>query len=49
MIFTPCRDGITHNNHEYASLEDTVPGVTVLLHAVLDRADRLVAAAPAAH
>ena len=40
MIFTPCRDGITHNNHEYASMEDSVPGVTVLLHAVLARANR---------
>ena len=40
MIFTPCRDGITHNNHEFASLEDTVPGVNVLLHAALARANR---------
>ncbi|MEO6877653.1 MAG: Zn-dependent hydrolase [Gemmatimonadaceae bacterium] len=40
MIFTPCKDGITHNNHEYASKEESVPGVRVLLHAVLARADR---------
>jgi N-carbamoyl-L-amino-acid hydrolase len=40
MIFTPCHDGITHNNHEFASMEDTAPGVNVLLHAVLARADR---------
>jgi N-carbamoyl-L-amino-acid hydrolase len=40
MIFTPCKDGITHNNHEDTALEDTVPGVTVLLHAVLARANR---------
>ena len=40
MIFTPCRDGITHNNHEYASMEDTAPGVNVLLHSVLARANR---------
>jgi N-carbamoyl-L-amino-acid hydrolase len=40
MIFTPCKDGITHNNHEFASMEETAPGVNVLLHAVLKRADR---------
>ena len=40
MIFTPCRDGITHNNHEHAGLEETVPGIIVLLHAALKRADR---------
>jgi N-carbamoyl-L-amino-acid hydrolase len=40
MIFTPCRDGISHNEAEHAEPEDTVPGVNVLLHAVLARADR---------
>jgi beta-ureidopropionase / N-carbamoyl-L-amino-acid hydrolase len=40
MIFTPCRDGITHNNHEFADLERTLPGVNVLLNAVLARANR---------
>jgi N-carbamoyl-L-amino-acid hydrolase len=40
MIFTPCRDGITHNNHEFASMDDSVPGATVLLYAVLARANR---------
>lgn len=40
MIFTPCTDGITHNNHEHASLEDITPGVNVLLHAALARANR---------
>jgi len=40
MIFTPCRDGITHNNNEFASRDDTAPGVNVLLHAVLARANR---------
>lgn len=39
MIFTPCRDGITHNNNEHADLGRTVPGVNVLLHAVLARAN----------
>ena len=40
MIFTPCRDGITHNNREHAEMSRTVPGVNVLLHAVLARASR---------
>jgi N-carbamoyl-L-amino-acid hydrolase len=40
MIFTPCKDGITHNNNEHATLERTVPGVNVLLNAVLARANR---------
>lgn len=40
MIFTPCRDGITHNNAEYAAPEDIAPGANVLLHALVARADR---------
>ncbi|MEZ5728452.1 MAG: Zn-dependent hydrolase [Burkholderiaceae bacterium] len=40
MIFTPCTDGITHNNHEHATRERTVPGVRVLANAVLARANR---------
>ena len=40
MIFTPCRDGITHNNHEHTALEQTLPGIKVLLHAALARANR---------
>ena len=40
MIFTPCRDGISHNEAEHAELDYTVPGVNVLLHAVLARANR---------
>jgi N-carbamoyl-L-amino-acid hydrolase len=40
MIFTPCRDGISHNEAEHAEMDDTVPGVNVLLHAALARADR---------
>jgi len=40
MIFTPCRDGVTHNEAEDISLEATLPGVNVLLHAVLARANR---------
>ena len=40
MIFTPCRDGISHNEAEHAELDYTVPGVNVLLHAVVARANR---------
>ena len=40
MIFTPCRDGISHNEAEHAELDYTSPGVDVLLHAVLARANR---------
>ena len=40
MIFTPCRGGITHNEAEDIALDATLPGVTVLLHAVLARANR---------
>lgn len=39
MIFTPCRDGISHNGREYIEPGYTAPGVNVLLHAVLRRAD----------
>jgi beta-ureidopropionase / N-carbamoyl-L-amino-acid hydrolase len=40
MIFTPCRGGITHNNHEEVEPARILPGVNVLLHAVLARANR---------
>ena len=40
MIFTPCTDGITHNNNEHATLERSVPGVNVLANVVLKRAQR---------
>ncbi|TPK59128.1 Zn-dependent hydrolase [Mesorhizobium sp. B2-4-19] len=39
MIFTPCRNGITHNEAEHIELEYTVPGVNVLLNAVVRRAN----------
>ena len=38
MIFTPCKDGITHNNREHSTLEATLPGVRVLAQVVLARA-----------
>jgi N-carbamoyl-L-amino-acid hydrolase len=40
MIFSPCKDGITHNNHEHADLERTVPAANVLANVVLERANR---------
>ena len=40
MIFTPCRGGITHNDHEEIDLAKTVAGVNLLLIAVARRADR---------
>lgn len=38
MIFTPCRDGISHNEQEHIEPGYTAPGVNVLLNAVLRRA-----------
>jgi N-carbamoyl-L-amino-acid hydrolase len=38
MLFTPCRDGISHNEREDIDLDMTVPAINVLLHAVLARA-----------
>lgn len=40
MIFTPCRGGITHNNHEDVTLAELMPGLDTLLHAVVAHADR---------
>ncbi len=40
MIFTPCKDGISHNEAEDTTLEDTLPGANVLLRAALARANR---------
>ena len=40
MIFVPCKDGITHNSLESCEIEDFDAGVNLLLHAVVDRADR---------
>ncbi len=35
MIFIPCRDGLSHNEAEYAAPEDITAGANVLLNAVL--------------
>ena len=40
MIFTPCENGITHNNEENCTPESFVAGLNILLHAVVKRADR---------
>ncbi|MEA9391224.1 Zn-dependent hydrolase [Acerihabitans sp. TG2] len=38
MIFIPCKDGISHNEIEYASPEHVTAGANVLLHAMLETA-----------
>jgi N-carbamoyl-L-amino-acid hydrolase len=38
MIFVPCRDGISHNEAEWATPEHCAAGADVLLHAMLERA-----------
>jgi len=38
MIFTPCIDGISHNEAENMTKEWAAAGGSVLLHAALDRA-----------
>jgi N-carbamoyl-L-amino-acid hydrolase len=40
MIFTACKDGITHNEAEHIELDYTLPGVNVLLNAVLRRSNQ---------
>ena len=40
LIFSPCKDGITHNEAEHIEPSYTLPAVNVLLNAVLRRANR---------
>lgn len=40
MIFAPCKGGITHNNQELCTPGDLEPGLNVLLHMAVARADR---------
>ena len=40
LIFSPCKDGITHNEAEHIEPGYTLPAVNVLLNAVLRRANR---------
>ena len=42
MIFVPCRDGISHNEAEFTSLDDMVAGTEVLA-GVIRRLSRLKA------
>jgi N-carbamoyl-L-amino-acid hydrolase len=39
MIFVPCRDGLSHHPDEYVTSEQAAAGATVLLDAVLARAN----------
>lgn len=39
MIFTPCVDGISHNEAEDISMEWATAGANVLMHAVLEKAE----------
>jgi N-carbamoyl-L-amino-acid hydrolase len=39
MVFVPCKDGISHNEIEDAKPEDLTMGCTVLLNAILERAN----------
>ncbi|MCB9960284.1 MAG: Zn-dependent hydrolase [Rhodospirillaceae bacterium] len=38
MIFVPCKDGVSHQEHEDMTPDDATAGADVLLHAVLARA-----------
>jgi N-carbamoyl-L-amino-acid hydrolase len=40
MIFTPCRNGISHNTNEDIELVRTLPGANLLLNAAVRRANR---------
>jgi N-carbamoyl-L-amino-acid hydrolase len=40
MIFTPCKDGISHNEQEDMTRDDALPAANVLLRAALARASR---------
>jgi N-carbamoyl-L-amino-acid hydrolase len=42
MIFTPCRDGLSHNEAEHIEPEQAEAGCQVLLEVVLARANRVV-------
>lgn len=39
MIFIPCRNGVSHNEAEYASPEQLTAGANVLLHSLLNLTD----------
>ncbi|MBB1485087.1 Zn-dependent hydrolase [Oceanospirillum sediminis] len=41
MIFTPCKDGISHNEVEYSTPEQCAAGANVLLHTMLEASERI--------
>lgn len=41
MIFTPCLNGISHNEAEYSSPEECAAGANVLLHTMLEASERI--------
>jgi N-carbamoyl-L-amino-acid hydrolase len=41
MIFTPCLNGISHNEAEYSSPEECAAGANVLLHTMLEASNRI--------
>ncbi|OUR72601.1 Zn-dependent hydrolase [Marinomonas sp. 42_23_T18] len=44
MIFTPCLNGISHNEAESTTLEECEAGANVLLHTMLEASHRIAAA-----
>ena len=42
MIFTPCKDGLSHNEAESIEPEEAASGCQVLFEAVLARANRVL-------
>ena len=41
MIFTPCLNGISHNEAEYSSPDECGAGANVLLHSMLEASERI--------
>ena len=41
MIFVPSQNGLSHNEAEYSSPEDIAAGCNVLMHSMLERANRV--------
>jgi N-carbamoyl-L-amino-acid hydrolase len=41
MVFTPCKDGISHNEIEFTTPEQCEAGCNVLLHAMLEASDKM--------
>jgi N-carbamoyl-L-amino-acid hydrolase len=46
MIFTPCKDGLSHNEAESIEPEEATAGAQVLFDAVVARANRSLPEAP---